>query len=294
MSNPERPRFIRPRYQVDISESTKPGVAVLALEANRDNSASELLYKVEGVYHPNDLDHFAVQPSTGELILAQSLDREVRHQHVLLISVTNQKDARRKKDYCHVFIQVLDHNDHAPQFSSAVYNASVSETAVVGSRIVQLWATDKDHGANGLLVYSIASGNIDGAIGIDPESGLVFLQRTLERRQISNLVLSIRASDQGSPPLHSFTTVRIAIHRPKEAQPRFLRSSTVLEVSEAARVGDYIGVLQVDCPDGLQFTLDKNLRALDGRAPVLCLGDDVSTQSINGHKAREALLSVLI
>ncbi|XP_047735556.1 fat-like cadherin-related tumor suppressor homolog, partial [Hyalella azteca] len=268
-SNPERPRFIRPRYQVDISESTKPGVAVLALEANRDNSASELLYKVEGVYHPNDLDHFAVQPSTGELILAQSLDREVRHQHVLLISVTNQKDARRKKDYCHVFIQVLDHNDHAPQFSSAVYNASVSETAVVGSRIVQLWATDKDHGANGLLVYSIASGNIDGAIGIDPESGLVFLQRTLERRQISNLVLSIRASDQGSPPLHSFTTVRIAIHRPKEAQPRFLRSSTVLEVSEAARVGDYIGVLQVDCPDGLQFTLDKNLRALDGRAPVL-------------------------
>ena len=83
--------------------------------------------------------------------------REVREQHHLTVSV-NDGGTPNKLDYCHVVISVSDHNDHSPVFAKAQYNVTVSESATVGSSIVQLLATDRDAGINGYVTYTIVAG----------------------------------------------------------------------------------------------------------------------------------------
>lgn len=51
-----------------------------------------------------------------------------------------------------------DINDHAPFFTSPLYEGSVYESAAVGSAVVQVTALDKDKGKNAELHYSIEAG----------------------------------------------------------------------------------------------------------------------------------------
>lgn len=59
-----------------------------------------------------------------------------------------------------VLIEVEDVNDHVPNFTSALYEGSVYESAAVGSAVVQVTALDKDKGENAELHYSIEAGKL--------------------------------------------------------------------------------------------------------------------------------------
>lgn len=55
---------------------------------------------------------------------------------------------------------MIDSNDHAPEFSSDIVQGRVFETTAVGTSVLQLLATDKDHGENAAVSYQIISGMI--------------------------------------------------------------------------------------------------------------------------------------
>lgn len=63
-----------------------------------------------------------------------------------------------RKSLARVLIEVEDINDHVPLFTSSLYEASVYESATVGSAVVQVTALDKDKGKNAKLHYSIEEG----------------------------------------------------------------------------------------------------------------------------------------
>jgi hypothetical protein len=63
-----------------------------------------------------------------------------------------------KRNFARVSINVLDSNDHPPEFATSLVKGRVFETSAVGTNIVQVVATDRDHGENGVVTYSIASG----------------------------------------------------------------------------------------------------------------------------------------
>lgn len=65
-----------------------------------------------------------------------------------------------KKNFARVLITVIDSNDHAPEFSTNIVQGRVFETAAVGTSVLQLLATDKDHGENAAVSYHIISGKI--------------------------------------------------------------------------------------------------------------------------------------
>lgn len=51
-----------------------------------------------------------------------------------------------------------DANDHSPYFTNPLYEASVFESAALGSVVLQVTALDKDKGENAELIYSIEAG----------------------------------------------------------------------------------------------------------------------------------------
>lgn len=55
-----------------------------------------------------------------------------------------------------------DANDHSPYFTNPLYEASVFESAALGSVVLQVTALDKDKGENAELIYSIEAGESCG------------------------------------------------------------------------------------------------------------------------------------
>lgn len=55
-------------------------------------------------------------------------------------------------------MNVEDANDHSPYFTNPLYEASVFESAALGSAVLQVTALDKDKGENAELTYTIEAG----------------------------------------------------------------------------------------------------------------------------------------
>lgn len=55
-------------------------------------------------------------------------------------------------------MNVEDANDHSPYFTNPLYEASVFESAALGSAVLQVTALDKDKGENAELMYTIEAG----------------------------------------------------------------------------------------------------------------------------------------
>jgi hypothetical protein len=57
-------------------------------------------------------------------------------------------------------IEIIDVNDNHPQFTETVYNVSLYENAEIGTKLVQVKATDKDTSYFGQIVYTSLNGPI--------------------------------------------------------------------------------------------------------------------------------------
>ncbi|KAK3880874.1 hypothetical protein Pcinc_014672 [Petrolisthes cinctipes] len=58
-----------------------------------------------------------------------------------------------KSDYACAIIKVQDYNDRDPQFLANLYNDTVTETASIGTTVTEVFAVDRDKGANGHIMF---------------------------------------------------------------------------------------------------------------------------------------------
>lgn len=76
---------------------------------------------------------------------------------VVCLKVRDQEFPYRR-NLARVIVNVEDANDHSPYFTSPLYEASVFESAALGSAVLQVTALDKDRGENAELLYTIEAG----------------------------------------------------------------------------------------------------------------------------------------
>ncbi|XP_076056118.1 FAT atypical cadherin kugelei isoform X2 [Oratosquilla oratoria] len=252
--NDNRPTFSQPIYEVELSENTNPGTTVFVLHASDLDSDQHLTFSLVNTAHVASSSKFRINPTTGDVVLFEALDRELQEEHILTVGVKD-RITPTKSNYARLIFRVRDYNDHVPQFLASTYNGTVLETSPLGSSIVQVMAVDRDKGINGQVTYSIVSGNIGGVFSLNSMTGLVTLTRPVERQVMPEYWLAIRGSDGGSPPRHSHVNVNILVKMAQGAPPRFLRSEYVLEVSENARVGQYLCTLEVESHLGVVYSL---------------------------------------
>ena len=107
------------------------------------------------------------------------------------------------------YITVYDTNDYAPQFTNYTYNAGVYEDLSPSASVTTVLATDLDMGTNGLVVYGIVTSQ--DSFVIDPMSGLISTNKTLDRESISSYTLNVSAHDLGVPQMFSYTMVYIQV-----------------------------------------------------------------------------------
>ena len=96
--------------------------------------------------------------AAGVLSTMTSLDRESIARHELTIMVRDDQGGTSQRSLARVVVNVVDSNDHNPEFVDATFSGSVFESVAVGSSVARVTAIDRDHGHNAEIVYSITSG----------------------------------------------------------------------------------------------------------------------------------------
>ena len=86
----------------------------------------------------------------------------------------------------------------------------IAENQPLRSLVATVMARDQDAGADGIVDYSITSGNSDGYFAI---SGMGFGEVVVQRSPINphTYTLTVTASDRGNPPKASNATIVIHV-----------------------------------------------------------------------------------
>ncbi|KAL1505211.1 hypothetical protein ABEB36_004825 [Hypothenemus hampei] len=211
-------------YQIHVNENTLPGSSLLHLP--KSTGGNYII--VDGDFEKS----FQISSSSGALLLVKPLDREKHDEYNLKISMGGSSTR--------VQIIVEDANDNAPIFSEAEYKKTVKESAVIGSLVQKISAVDADLSGNknSEIYYEITSGNPLGCFRIDPESGEVFVNKTLDYdRGIVQYHLVVKACDQGSKQLCALTSLHITLEDDNDNIPIFPFSEYMESVGENEPLG---------------------------------------------------------
>ncbi|KAM4709348.1 protocadherin-23 [Discoglossus pictus] len=185
-----------------------------------------------------------------DLVLVHWLDREELDRYQLEVEAFDGGYPRRTGRLL-VDITVLDANDNPPTFDQAEYHGWVWESAPMGTPICTVHATDPDLGNNGQVSYSIRAG--DGYFTVEEASGVIMVSRPLDREQRAFHQLVVQAHDGGTQPEVSSVLLTIRVLDINDNRPHIqitlLTDSGQPEVSEGARMGEYLARISVSDPD---------------------------------------------
>ena len=239
--NEHKPMFYG-NFNVSLSEDAMINQAVVDLFANDSDSGLDHADITYAIKSGNNLGLFNVHPSTGRVTVRGRLDYETATTHILTITAADMSssDPSRKTSEEALVIHLLDVNDNYPVFNPLVYAVEINEDISVGTTIVAIRATDADTGLAGTdgLQFQIIQGNSGSVFTLSGSS--IVLAAEIDADTEENYILTISASDQGTPPLSSNTIVSLYVKAVNEHTPIFnLNNDTVL-VDEYIAVGDFV------------------------------------------------------
>ncbi|KAM3868566.1 protocadherin Fat 3 [Diretmus argenteus] len=238
-SNDNPPIFSQPAYDVSVSEDVPVDMELLRVRASDMDDRARLTFSIYGSVDPASMRLFRVNPSTGVVYTADSLDYEARTQHILTIMVKDQ-EFPFNRDLARILVAVEDSNDNIPYFTNTVYDAEAYESSAVGTSVLQVTALDKDNGINGQLTYSIEAGNTGSVFGIDNATGLISLAKDLELTSVGFYILTVRVTDSGFPPLMATASVHINLMLSDTSKPKFPQKEYQAEVMENSTIGTHV------------------------------------------------------
>jgi cadherin EGF LAG seven-pass G-type receptor 1 len=235
-TNDNPPIFEKSDYNASVHEVTPIGTPVVVVRANDLDSGENGRVSYSMRSSPSDDSLFSLDSSSGVLTLRSGLDRETKSGHVIEIFARDGAlpTSRQKTANATIRIDVIDDNDHYPEFKKRNYFFSVDENVEWKERprVGRISAKDKDKENNSKLKYSLIGGNNDRVFEIDQESGELRLLQGLDREGKDTYNLIVRVQDLGNPPKSNTTQVVVKIRDKNDNAPKFLSAKYYQTVSE--------------------------------------------------------------
>ncbi|XP_063807494.1 protocadherin Fat 3 isoform X5 [Pseudophryne corroboree] len=253
-NNDNGPEFSQPSYDATISEDVLPDTEILQIKATDKDENHKLNYIIHSSIDPMSMKKFRIDPSTGTLYTAERLDHETQAHHILTVMVKDQEFPYRR-NLVRVTVTVEDANDHSPYFTSPLYEASVFESAAIGSAVIQVTALDRDKGENAELIYSIETGNSGNTFKIEPVLGIITVSKEPDLSTMGQFVLSVKVTDRGIPPLSAAAIVRISLSMSDNSSPKFAQAEYQAEVHENVDVGTPVVLVSAISQSTLVFEI---------------------------------------
>ena len=242
--------FENSTYSVSIPENFTVQQAILEVDAyDADFPEGTLEF-----FFSNNSQYFAINSSTGVVVVTAPLDRESQDQHLFEVRARLHETGQVISALLNVTI--TDVNDEVPMFVPQfyiIYNLTTLND--IGDYVVTILALDPDLNEGGEVTYQLEENNF---FILNETSGLLFVNSVLQPNQRLNL--TINAMDKGNPQLSSDTTIDFFVH-PSPDRVRFSNSHYLFMVPEDEPRGSLIGRVEAFVVDDSNMT-NEQLQAI--------------------------------
>ncbi|XP_053893415.1 protocadherin gamma-B5-like [Malaclemys terrapin pileata] len=246
-ANDNAPVFSQPVYKVSVLENVPVGSLLLTVNATDPDEAinSEVTYSLRKMKDKAS-QIFQVDSKTGEISTVGNLDYEEAALYEMEIQAKDVGDLSARSK---VLVTVIDVNDNEPQITVTSLTNSVSEDSPPGTVIAFINLHDLDSGENGVVICSIPP-NLPFRLqkSFDNYYSLVS-DRALDRERVSDYNISTTATDRGTPPLSSTTTILVHLSDINDNAPIFNQTSYTLYITENNPRGTSVSFPKANDPD---------------------------------------------
>ncbi|XP_047493063.1 protein dachsous-like [Penaeus chinensis] len=274
--NDNAPEFDVSSVKISVRENAVLNEAIYAAHALDHDSGDNGVVTYELVQNPGKM--FLIDKDQGILMLAEQLDYEAVQKYTLIIGATDMGVPRYSSNLT-VNLEVQDVNDNPPVFEKASYTISVLESMPANSQFLQVTAVDQDTGNNARLTYSIKEKEFENVFGVFPNSGSLYLKEVLDRETRDRYVLTVVATDNGTPVSTASTTVTINVLDANDNSPSFSKQVYEFTVEENLGSGAVVGSLSAEDRDlGNNASLRFSLQPSDGSFQINPVTGEIVTR----------------
>ncbi|XP_076448228.1 protocadherin Fat 4-like [Babylonia areolata] len=280
-SNDHSPQFISPDLSspVTIDETASPGALVTtfsAIDSDReDGSPQSVTYSLTSVNGDSSSAVFQLDPATGELKTATSLDYEDVPSYTLVVTAQDSGSPQQSQTLT-LTVNVGNSNDNTPTFDSTSYTVSIQEADALSTSWsgFQLSATDADTPGTS-LDYQIVSGNTGEKFRFNStQDGLLELNSAIDVDHPSldpySYILVVKAAEPGNPEIAGTATVTVSIignsndHSPQFISPDLSSPVTIDETASPGALVTTFSAIDSDREDGSPQSVTYSLTSVNG------------------------------
>ncbi|NXM42182.1 PCDGA protein, partial [Gymnorhina tibicen] len=278
-ANDNAPVFSQAEYTVRVPEDIPVGsilVTVTATDADEGLNGHVKYSMKKATDIASDIFHLDTE--TGAIKLLRALDFEEDDSYILEVQA---HDSGALFDTTKVAITVTDVNDNAPALTVSSKLNEISEDAPPGTVVALLHVQDRDSGANGEVRCSL-----DGDMPFRLEKSFedyyrVVTARKLDREEISEYNVTVRAADGGSPALQSSAVLALRVLDVNDNAPVFAQERYSARVAENNAAGALVLTVRATDADWGQNARVR-YRLSEGRVRGAALSSYVSVQAETG------------
>uniref|UniRef100_A0A2K6ARP0 Protocadherin-16 n=1 Tax=Macaca nemestrina TaxID=9545 RepID=A0A2K6ARP0_MACNE len=248
--NEHAPAFARDPLALALPENPEPSAALYtfrASDADGPGPNSDVRYRLLRQEPP--VPALRLDARTGALSAPRGLDRETTPALLLLVEATDRpaNASRRRATRVSARVFVTDENDNAPVFASPS-RVRLPEDQPPGPAALHVVARDPDLGEAARVSYRLASGG-DGHFRLHSSTGALSVVQPLDREQRAEHVLTVVASDHGSPPRSATQVLTVSVADVNDEAPTFQQQEYSVLLRENSAPGTSLLTLRATDPD---------------------------------------------
>ncbi|XP_063045442.1 protocadherin alpha-8-like [Engraulis encrasicolus] len=241
---------ISAQIRYSVPEEAKKGTAVGNVAKDLGLDVSTLVQRRFRVVSGSKDALFQVNQNNGVLYVDKEIDRETLCDGTEACVVNLKIAVDNPLEIHHVGIEITDLNDHAPTFADKEKRIDIRESTLPGARILLPTARDPDLGINGVRLYKLSQ-NEHFSLEIrdrgDEKLPFLVLQKALDRERKAHHILTLTATDGGSPPRSSTLNITVSVLDINDNHPVF--SQDVYSTTLTENVSPGTTVIKVSATD---------------------------------------------
>ncbi|NXB33908.1 PCDG7 protein, partial [Eulacestoma nigropectus] len=234
-ANDNAPVFSQAEYTVRVPEDVPVGSTLVSVTASDADEGlnGHVKYSLKAVTEKAS-SIFHLDAESGAITLVRSLDFEESDYYEMEVQA---RDGGGLYNIAKVVITVTDVNDNAPEISVRSAISSILEDSPSGTVVALLYVQDRDSGTNGEVRCSLDSGIPFRLRSSQGSYYSVVTARELDREQVSEYNVTVRAADGGSPPLRSSAVLALRVLDVNDNAPVFAQERYSARVAENNAAG---------------------------------------------------------
>ncbi|XP_038131613.1 protocadherin gamma-A5-like isoform X29 [Cyprinodon tularosa] len=181
-------------------------------------------------------EYIKLDVDKGNLIVGNRIDREQLCGQTSPCSLNFEMILTNPLQLHSVVVEILDINDNAPAFHEKDLHVEVLESALPGTEIVQVSATDLDVGINALHDYALhPKTNFNIKVLSSPNGqkyAQLYLSEALDREKDGKLILLLSAFDGGEPKRSGSVKIHVTVLDANDNAPVFTQKIFKTSVKE--------------------------------------------------------------